>query len=452
MTLLRLGQNKVNEEVGRKDDPMNWTWVFLIWLLHIPLGLIFHFSPVSLATAHGISVLIIGIFISLISREREPISYVAAYIVGSEVLWRMTGASLPWEYSKYALILLFLLSIIRDRHAKFPVLPTLYFLFLVPSTLLTLELLGWTEARGQISFNLSGPLVLMVSAWYFEQTKFPRRKQMLLLVALIAPIVSIATILFYATLTTPIAWINDSNFITSGGFGPNQVSTILGLGALALLLLAITARPKHIVGAGIVGFVLWFLGQGFLTFSRGGVYAAVIAFATSGVFAMLSNGTRRSARLIPLVVVCSIGIYFTLPILDDFTGGALVTRFGDLNLSRRDAIAVDDIEAFLSRPITGVGVGLAREFRQNINESGTAAHTEYTRAIAEHGIMGIISYTVLIVALLIQIKRTPPSAKIIVVAFVIWGMLTLFHAAMRLAAPSFLLAFAFTHFEDNEGL
>jgi hypothetical protein len=50
------------------------------------------------------------------------------------------------------------------------------------------------------------------------------------------PAVSIAALALFGILTNPdITFNTESNFATSGGFGPNQVSSMLGLGALSLL-------------------------------------------------------------------------------------------------------------------------------------------------------------------------------------------------------------------------
>ena len=69
-----------------------------------------------------------------------------------------------------------------------------------------------------------------------------------------------------------------SNFDTSGGFGPNQVATMIGFGAfiLGVFLFIRVNLSVYIFLDGI--FLTYFVYRGLLTFSRGGMITAGIAF------------------------------------------------------------------------------------------------------------------------------------------------------------------------------
>ena len=104
--------------------------------LHIPLALgMLHYPLFS--TVHAFTVLAVGVVACLIGRL-DIAAAAAAYITGAEVLWRMTNASIFWEFGKYATLLIFTIGIFRTGLKKISI-PFLYFLLLVPSTIFTAE-------------------------------------------------------------------------------------------------------------------------------------------------------------------------------------------------------------------------------------------------------------------------------------------------------------------------
>lgn len=444
---------EVHAQLSREaKNPVNWSSSlghFVLFLaLHIAIGLILRLFP-SLSTIHGLLVLAIGILVSLKSTKVERVANIAAYIVGAEVLWRLSDARLPWEYGKYALLLVCTLAILRNRSAKLPVALVLYMIFLLPAVLPVISTLGLATAREEISFNLSGPLALAAAGCFFAQIQLTRQQLAGLLMSLIAPIISLATILSIAVFTSNIRWVSSSNFAASGGFGPNQVSTVLGLGIVAVVIILIYRRDRTATRIVLVGLGLWFLAQGLLTFSRGGVLAAVGSTAVAVMYALLI--ADRRPRSIVLVVACvSVALYVMVPLLDAFTGGALGNRYNEPDVTNRDVLAVADIEVFLANPVTGAGIGLSKSHRREVLGVTSATHTEFTRALAEHGLMGVIAYVGLGLGLLRQVLRMPRSFRAVALAMIIWGFATLMHSAMRIAAPSFALGIVFATFVGDE--
>src|SRR5207253_5005458 len=86
---------------SNKPSPKSWYSVFFV-LAHIPLGLLIHSYP-TLATLHAFAALLLGLWWSISDSRSERVTYAAAYIVGAEVLWRMSDAVVVWEYGKYAI-------------------------------------------------------------------------------------------------------------------------------------------------------------------------------------------------------------------------------------------------------------------------------------------------------------------------------------------------------------
>jgi hypothetical protein len=79
-----------------------------------------------------------------------------------------------------------------------------------------------------------------------------------------------------------------------------------------------------------------------------------------------------------------------------------------------------------------------------------AAHTEYSRLLAEHGLLGLMALLLLGLMFLQAFRRAPtPYAKGLTLAFMVWALAEMCHAAMRIAAISFLFALPFAQFEDK---
>src|SRR5690606_10905987 len=150
------------------------------------------------------------------------------------------------------------------------------FLALLPACLVTVAELGPQGAFGTLSANMSGPLCLAVSCWYFSSLRLGGADLRNVFFAAITPLISVAAVtLFYTVTAENIQFNTESNFATAGGFGPNQVSTMLGLGlflaASALILYPIPRTLKLV----LAGLALFFTAQSVMTFSRSGVYNAV---------------------------------------------------------------------------------------------------------------------------------------------------------------------------------
>jgi len=198
---------------------------------HIPLALLM--DRVSMiGSLHAVATLGAGLWLAAWGRRpMERVAYVGAYITGAEVFWRMSEAGVFWEMGKYATTAIFLVAIIRSGNWKAPALPLLYFIFLVPSVAITLMKEGPVDARLLISGNMSGPLALMMSAWFFSRVTLSRTQLRTLFLALIGPTIGVATIAASLTISaSAIAFGNKSNIGTSGGFGPIEVSAALWLG------------------------------------------------------------------------------------------------------------------------------------------------------------------------------------------------------------------------------
>ena len=159
------GLDQFNSSPQKREHPKrrttNISLAFFLGMLlaHIVGALAMRALPV-LATVHAVVTIGVSLFVVLRGSRAADAICAVAYIAGSEVLWRMTQASVPWEYAKYAVALVAFAALARRGFRGAAYLPLLYFLLLVPSCLITLETLAWDDARQQISFYLAGPLAL----------------------------------------------------------------------------------------------------------------------------------------------------------------------------------------------------------------------------------------------------------------------------------------------------
>lgn len=416
-------------------------WALTFIFLHVPLGLAMHASP-AVSTIHAVFVFALGLGWALAGHENR-LAVWGGYAAVSDVLWRMTDASVPWEFAKYTLALILTLAILRSGRLRGPVLPFIYMGLLIPSSLLVVWLLGPRAAFNGISFNLSGPLALGVAAWFFSRLALTASEYAALLIAAIGPIVSIGSVALSGILYgEPFRVTRASNVAASGGFGPNQVSALLGLGALVSLFVLLTTRGPRWFKAILFSLMLGLACQSALTFSRGGLYTAAGAAAAALPF-VARDRAARWRLFIGGTVALGLAVFFVLPGLERFTGGALAARFEDTGTTGRDLIAKADVTIWSENPILGVGPGMGPANRSVILGGAAAAHTEWSRLVAEHGLLGLGAAVCLIaMAWRACARDRRPIERALAAGFVAWAFLFMFHAGMRLAAPAFAVGLA----------
>lgn len=420
-------------------------------LLQIPIGLAMDGSP-ALATAHVLAVLGIGLFWATRRRTAHRVLYAAFYAASCGVLWRMTPADTFWETGKYALVLLLGIAWLRLPHARRSRFSGLLFLLLLlPSAVVTFADVGsWHRLRQLLSFNLSGPLTLAVAVFALPSLRLRPQQMRRLLVALAAPAVAVVAIATRSTLLTPsLSFSAHSNFLTSGDFGPNQVSALLSLGALAALLLALDSESQRIRWwwAGLAG---WLSLQCVLTFSRGGAFNLVVA--AGALVVHLVRQRRLRLALLSLLLFATLAGTFALPRLNAWTGGALGQRFSDINTTGRTSLAREDLRLFLNQPLLGVGPGMSPIRRLESTGRIVAPHTEYTRLLAEHGVFGLAAL-LLLLGLLAQayLRRRHGLPRGWLATLALWSLAEMSHAAMRIAPIGLLIGLALVEWPSREG-
>lgn len=423
--------------------------VILFLSLHFPLAIAMEMSP-WVSTVHALLALLFGLRAALLGRTSQVV-YAVVYISAAEVLWRMSRANLLWEYSKYAVVVVIFVALIaewgrnRETRRLRSVWPIAMALTLVPASVMAILYYSPTEARDTLSFNLSGYAALLMLGLYLWARPLNRPTTVRLLLALVAPIVGITFLAVYYTITDldSLIFLGAANWVTSGNYGPNQVSNMMGLGALAGVMLFVLIPKAWGARIFILILTLAMLGQGLLTFSRGGIYSFTLALAVFGVHLLTTPRARR--RFLVLFTLFGVILLTTVyPLLDEFTGGSLTDRFSSLDTTGRLDAAVTDMEVFRDNPMVGVGVGRSTEFHATVNDISVATHTEYTRLLAEHGLFGILAIVLLLWMLANRyLANHTGLGRAMTSALAVWALSIMAHSALRLAVIPIAIALGF---------
>ncbi|GGK51697.1 hypothetical protein GCM10007963_20090 [Lutibacter litoralis] len=264
---------------------------------------------------------------------------------------------------------------------------------------------------------------------------------------MLLPIISMVILLY---LKTPeidnIRFSSNANFTTSGGYGPNQVATIIGLGSfivVAHLLFKKRIFPLLFIDMFLFVYIIY---RGLITFSRGGMITAMLAISAFLFFYILARKDKiqQLFKYTGLIMLFGIALFVYTA---NLTGGMLINRYTNKNAAGitksdfttgRIDLFKSELENFFEHPFFGIGVGGSKYERFEETDVLAASHNEVSRLLSEHGMIGLI---VLILLLLIpanHILNQPYLARAFLSAFLIFWFLTINHSAMRVAFPAFI--------------
>ena len=423
-------------------------YLYLV-VLHAFLGFVFFLAPF-LSKVYGIAILFFGIYYIVQSKNRNNEALLmAAYAISAEIILRMTGGAFVNEYGKYLVMIFLLLGMIYTGFSRSSLVYWLFLFFLVPSVVLsTITLDITTDVKKAIVFNISGPVCLGIAAIYCFKRQISFQRLLGVITAFSLPLLCLLTYLYlYSPSVRDVVMGTQSNFETSGGFGPNQVSTILGFGIfiffVQLLLNSSNALLQLING----GLVLVFAFRGLVTFSRGGVYTGVAMILLLVVILYFQANFQTKPKIAGIIALSFLGMLAVWSYSSIQTSGLLDKRYANQDASGREKKSIltgreylmeTELKMFFENPVLGVGVGKNKELRQSQTGIEAASHNEMTRMLAEHGALGVVCLLILLLTplYLFLIDRQ----NVLALSFFIFWLLTINHAAMRLAAPAFVYA------------
>jgi len=382
-----------------------------------------------------------------------------AYITGAEVLFRMTKGGLAYEASKYLIILfmamgMFYKGLSGKGYPYFICLILMLPAVLVASVTLSLN----AHFRTNIAFVLSGPVSLCVAALFCYDRKITGKQIMDILIYLMLPIVSTTVYLFLYNPSIKDALSGTaSNSATSGGFGPNQVATILGLGMFIMVVRLFLRSPSFVykmLNLGILGAMSF---RAIVTFSRGGIFAAIIVVAAFLWSLFFRASYRQKNQIISSFVLLVLGASITWVISSTQTMGLIDKRYanedslgrekGDISTGRLD-LFMEEIDGFLQSPFLGIGASRTKNIRVETTGQHLPSHNEIGRLLAEHGLFGIVILTILIFTPLSYYSKN--RKNVFFYAFLCFWFATINHTGMRIGAPSFIYALTLLNITNDK--
>ena len=415
--------------------------------IHLVIGFIATILPIG--KIYTLLIIVTGIIIILITRNKnEEALYLLSYLVGVEIFIRAINGAILYETGKYGLILFSLLGIfLGPIKGKISTSLLIYILLLSIGIMFT-QVPPGESIRKAIAFNLSGPISLAIFALYCNFRHITIKELNQLLFFLLLPIFSMISLVYFKTPSLEdLVFTTSSNFNTSGGFGPNQVSTMIGVGTfiIAIFIILRVQLSKYLF-LDII-FLAYFTYRGLLTFSRGGMLTAGVAFtAFIGCIVLHKRLTFKKLFLytsVSFALFIGVWLYTT-----NITGGLILNRYAGKNAkgvqkkdasAGRGAIFEGQLESFYESPFFGIGVGNGKYKRIESNLKVTAAaHNEISRLLEEQGLLGFIALLILLIKPLVNIYFGTMYQRSFLISFYLFWFLTINHSAMRLAFPAFV--------------
>lgn len=431
----------------KKEDQ---SYLYLI-LFHVVVGALGFIVPFT-SKIYGYSIFIFGLYYIIKNKNRNNEALIAAaYVVGSEVFLRMTDGNPLYEISKYGVIVFILLGMYFSSFSKQALPYWIFLLLLVPSIIISNYALNFdTNIRKAIAFNISGPVCLGVASLYTMGRKISLDEINTVLLSMGLPILScVIYLILYTPNLQEVITGTESNFETSGGFGPNQVATILGLGMFIFFsrfILDSKTKLQIIINLFIALNIMY---RGMLTFSRGGMITGFLMILLLLIFLYFKSNQAGKFKLSYIMVFLGFAMMATWTYTSFQTDGLINKRYSNQDaagrvkesqFTGREEIARSEIDIFLKNPIFGVGVGKGTEVRKAETGIKAASHDEITRMLAEHGTLGIFALLILVVTPLVLFLQN--NFNMFLLCFVFFWFLTINHAAMRIAAPAFVYSLA----------
>ncbi len=372
-----------------------------------------------------------------------------AYFAGAEVYIRMTKAYFFFETGKYAVIWFCLLGMIYIGFKRNAIPYMLYFLFLLPGIIVSYENIAYdANFRKTILFNFSGPLCLTVAAVFVYGKTVKFSEMLKILDYMIYPLIATTVyVVLYSPDVRETVTGTASNSAISGGYGPNQVATALGLGVFLLLSRLLIPYKNILVHWVMMFFMALMAYRALLTFSRGGVLVAVIMCLIFIIVYFLSSNiefkVKTSIRVLGLIVA-GLGIW-TFTIFQ--TGGMIENRYTNKDALGREkedvttgraALFETEMDAFMGSPFLGTGIGGSKVFFETELGVELPTHNEISRMLSEHGMFGIFALLTLIFAPIAT--KMGGRKNIYFWPFLVFWAMTIAHSSMRIAAPAFIYA------------
>ena len=274
-------------------------------LFHVGIGFLVFVFPF-FSKIYGYAIFIVGTFYIIKKQNKNHEALiVAAYVVGSEVFLRMTGGNPLYEISKYGVMAFIFLGMYFSGFSRNATPYWIFLLLLVPSVVLTSFVLDFdTNLKNSIAFNISGPACLGIASIYTFGRKISLDQMNTILLSMALPIITCTVyLIFFTPNIRDVVTGTQSNFETSGGFGPNQVATVLGLGMFIFFSrIILVSKTKYLLIINLI-VALNMSYRGIVTFSRGGMITGLLMIILLLFFLYTKTNFNGRVKLNYLIVM-----------------------------------------------------------------------------------------------------------------------------------------------------
>ncbi|EMQ95528.1 Oligosaccharide repeat unit polymerase Wzy [Xanthomarina gelatinilytica] len=324
-------------------------------------------------------------------------------------------------------------------------------MFLIPSIFVASTTLSFdANFRTNIAFVLSGPVCLGLAALFCYDKHISFKQMSHILLFMLLPIIAHTVyVYFYAPDLREILTNTASNRAAAGGFGSNQVASILGLGMFILGVRIFINSPTLALKLLNIILFVFVSYRAVVTLSRGGVITAILCIAIFLIMYFFQANPKVRNQVMGAFVLFLGGVAMAWVISSNQSSGMVDKRYANQNAAGvekedittgRKQLFMEEIEGFLTNPFFGIGSSRAKDQRIEEEGQGVTSHNELSRTLAEHGIFGIMMLLILLFKPLdIRAKNKQNYYFYALLAF--W-FATINHSSMRIAAPAFIYGLA----------
>jgi hypothetical protein len=428
---------------------------------HAALGLLIYLNE-SLAKIYFAIALVYFLYRVVVvadSKKTFEVLKACAYFVGAEVFFRTTRGAISYEAGKYLVILFILIGIFYKGISGKSYPYFMYLMFLIPSIFVASTTLSFdANFRTNIAFVLSGPVCLGLSALFCYDKKVTFNQMSQILLFMVLPIIAhTAYVYFYSPDLRDVLSSTASNREAAGGFGSNQVATVLGLGMFIIgirIFVNSATFGLRLLNIVLLVFISY---RAVVTLSRGGVIAGLLCIAVFLVYYFTQAKSKVKNEIIGVFVLFIGALILAWFVSSYETRGLTEKRYANQNAAGvqksdvttgRSELFIGEVDGFITNPFFGIGSSRAKDRRIEEEGQGVTSHNEISRTLAEHGAFGVIILMILIFKPLDM--RTRNRKNYYFYAFLAFWFATINHSSMRIAAPAFIYALALLNVKNEK--
>jgi O-antigen ligase len=374
------------------------------------------------------------------NNDKVKVFTILPYLIFTEIFMRRgagssglyTVSGMPYLFMDYLLIGVFGIMVLRHQktlklHSKSVMF--IFFFFVIE----LLDLVRSSDIVYGRSMVTNSLVLLIVSLWACSNFLGPKLQYIVIRHLKLATVYLCGNILV-AHFTHDISYSVSSSSEASNRMSAVQLSGYLGVGSSLLFLAIMNEKLRNQL---VLHLVLFTVATTLmvLTFSRGGLY-----FLSAVIILYVLFNRQQVGKFLILFLLLPIG-YLIYYYVSETTNGMIEKRYSEEGSSGRDELVAAGIKLFEDEPLAGVGTG---NFGQEIIDrelygAESGAHNEFVRAVAEHGVLGIITYWGFYLVIIAEIIKRKKKERDMAIYLLVLYCLIIVHNGLKISIQPFLL-------------